>query len=72
MLFASRVNAAALVKLKVRAGVVVGVATLVVKSGERSPALKLVTVPGLGLLLQPEAKTEEQGVVQWSWPVQST
>jgi hypothetical protein len=36
---------AALLNAKVSAGVVVAVATLVVKSGLRAPALKLVTVP---------------------------
>jgi hypothetical protein len=66
----NKVNAAVLVKLKVRAGVVVGVATLVVKSGERFPALKLVTVP-LPPPPQPELNAVEQLVVQWSCPAQS-
>jgi hypothetical protein len=35
-----------LVKVKLSAGVVLGVATLVVKSGERMPAVKFVTLPG--------------------------
>jgi len=52
-LFPNTVPPAALVKLKVRAGVVVDVATDVVKSGLRFPALKEVTVP-----------PEEEGVTQ--------
>jgi hypothetical protein len=43
--FAKIVFAAALVRLKLSAGVVVAVATEVVNRGERFPALKPVTVP---------------------------
>ena len=42
---ASTVLAAALANAKLKAGVVVGVATDVVNNGDRLPALKLVTVP---------------------------
>ena len=45
MLLPKSVKAAAFDRLKLSAGVVVAVATLVVNSGERLPALKLVTVP---------------------------
>ncbi len=43
--FPNTVNAAALDREKESAGVVVAVATLVVKRGESVPALKVVTVP---------------------------
>src|SRR2546429_8343383 len=45
VLLPKNVCAAALDNAKLSAGVVVGVATLVVKIGERLPAEKLVTVP---------------------------
>ena len=47
MLLPKIVPAAALVKLKLKAGVEVDVATLVVNNGLKAPALKLVTVPPL-------------------------
>ena len=40
---------AAFVKMKLRAGVLVAVATLVVNSGARVPAEKVVTVPSPGM-----------------------
>ena len=43
--FAKTVSAPALERANVNAGVVVAVATLVVNSGERFPALKVVTLP---------------------------
>jgi len=43
--FPNRVFAATLLNEKLRAGVLVAVATLVVNRGERLPALKLVTEP---------------------------
>ena len=45
MLLPNMVLAAALVKLKLRAGVLFDVATAVVNNGLRVPAVKLVTVP---------------------------
>jgi len=45
LLFPNTVPPAAFDRLNVSAGVVVAVATLVVNSGDRFPALKLVTVP---------------------------
>ena len=49
--FARIVFAAAFERANVRAGVVVAFETEVVKSGERLPALKLVTVPETELLV---------------------
>ena len=53
MLFPNTVPAAAFERVKVKAGVVVAVATLVVKRGDRLPELKLVTVPKVPLQPKP-------------------